>query len=266
MHLRIVFLALLETAVAAAGVASFVSVKAERYRNGLEIKGAQDLPELVKLGTAQEPVVIVQFGAYRLFSELEKAGSGTPRFLNRLLASDSLNVLNGDEALQPHSSTRVAEFEELPVELPDEVRKDAGSLLLHLKGSDYVLDEVDGFLQRCHQQLPSLDNIVLQFPHDALLVAADVQQDSASRQKKDSVEVTDPEGDSGSKPGDHDKAPDNNKDSEQLSAIWTEGLLSCLLVSLLLFGILAVAASWILSVEVSYGALEKSTNPLKKTN
>ncbi|AAS50462.1 AAR097Cp [Eremothecium gossypii ATCC 10895] len=265
MHLRIVFLALLEAAVAAAGVASFVSVKAERYRNGLEIKGAQDLRELVRLGTEQEPVVVVQFGAYRLFSELEKAGAGTQRFLHRLLASDSLNVLNGDEALQPHSSTRVAEFEELPVELPAEVRGGAGSLLLHLKAPDYALDEVDGFLQRCHEQLPSLDNIVLQFPHDILLVAADVQE-SAARQKKDSVEVTDPEGDSKPKPSDHDKAPDGHKETDELSAIWTEGLLSCLLVSLLLFGILATAVSWILSVEVSYGALEKSTNPLKKTN
>ena len=68
MHLRIVFLALLEAAVAAAGVASFVSVKAERYRNGLEIKGAQDLRELVRLGTEQEPVVVVQFGACLLYT------------------------------------------------------------------------------------------------------------------------------------------------------------------------------------------------------
>ncbi|CCE62941.1 hypothetical protein TPHA_0D03050 [Tetrapisispora phaffii CBS 4417] len=59
---------------------------------------------------------------------------------------------------------------------------------------------------------------------------------------------------------------DNAEDNDILSKIWTEGLLMCLLVSIFLFGLLAVALSWMTSLEISYGAFEKQSNPLKKTN
>nr|6M0R_N Chain N, V0 assembly protein 1 [Saccharomyces cerevisiae S288C]6M0S_N Chain N, V0 assembly protein 1 [Saccharomyces cerevisiae S288C] len=49
-----------------------------------------------------------------------------------------------------------------------------------------------------------------------------------------------------------------------LSSIWTEGLLMCLIVSALLLFILIVALSWISNLDITYGALEKSTNPIKK--
>lgn len=59
---------------------------------------------------------------------------------------------------------------------------------------------------------------------------------------------------------------DNNQDDDILSDIWTEGLLSCLLVSALLLFILIVAISWVASLDISYGALEKKADHLKKTN
>lgn len=48
--------------------------------------------------------------------------------------------------------------------------------------------------------------------------------------------------------------------------IWTEGLLMCLFVSLVLLGILVIALSWLSSLTISYGALERQTAPSKKTN
>lgn len=63
---------------------------------------------------------------------------------------------------------------------------------------------------------------------------------------------------------------DNNKgkegDDDILSSIWAEGLLMCLIVSALLLFILIVALSWISNLDITYGALEKSTNPIKKNN
>lgn len=64
---------------------------------------------------------------------------------------------------------------------------------------------------------------------------------------------------------------DDNKeahegDNDILSSIWTEGLLMCLIVSALLVFILIVALSWISNLDITYGALEKSSNPIKKNN
>lgn len=67
---------------------------------------------------------------------------------------------------------------------------------------------------------------------------------------------------------DHDGDIDNGDDKKHSEEhrIWTEGLLMCLIVSFILLGILLVALSWLSSLTISYGALEKQTAPSKKTN
>ncbi|CAI4062420.1 Voa1p SKDI_07G3550 [Saccharomyces kudriavzevii IFO 1802] len=64
----------------------------------------------------------------------------------------------------------------------------------------------------------------------------------------------------------HDNDEGKHGDDDILSSIWTEGLLMCLIVSALLLFILIIALSWISDLDISYGALEKSTNPIKKNN
>ncbi|KAL6944868.1 hypothetical protein ACO0RG_001623 [Hanseniaspora osmophila] len=54
-------------------------------------------------------------------------------------------------------------------------------------------------------------------------------------------------------------------DGQVLSTLWTEGLIMCLLVTFLLISILVMAIKWTSSITISYGALEKSNNPIKKT-
>ncbi|XBW34489.1 hypothetical protein QEN19_000034 [Hanseniaspora menglaensis] len=44
-----------------------------------------------------------------------------------------------------------------------------------------------------------------------------------------------------------------------LSEYWTEGLIICLFVSLLLLFILVIAIKWTSSISISYGALEDKT-------
>ncbi|CAI4063518.1 hypothetical protein SUVZ_07G3410 [Saccharomyces uvarum] len=63
-----------------------------------------------------------------------------------------------------------------------------------------------------------------------------------------------------------DKKEAHDGDNDILSSIWTEGLLMCLIVSALLVFILIVALSWISNLDITYGALEKSSNPIKKNN
>ncbi|QHS73417.1 Voa1p [Saccharomyces paradoxus] len=64
----------------------------------------------------------------------------------------------------------------------------------------------------------------------------------------------------------HDNDKGKDSDDDILSSIWTEGLLMCLIVSALLLFILIIALSWISNLDITYGALEKSTNPIKKNN
>ncbi|KAH3687182.1 hypothetical protein WICPIJ_001841 [Wickerhamomyces pijperi] len=52
-----------------------------------------------------------------------------------------------------------------------------------------------------------------------------------------------------------------NSTSTQL---WTPALISTLLVSLILFAILSVAISWMSSLDVSYEALERKQDGVKK--
>jgi hypothetical protein len=45
---------------------------------------------------------------------------------------------------------------------------------------------------------------------------------------------------------------------------FTPGLLSCLIVTLVLIGILSIAISWVSSLGISYGAFEKKVEHGKK--
>lgn len=64
---------------------------------------------------------------------------------------------------------------------------------------------------------------------------------------------------------DSDSGSDSDDKNEE-HRIWTEGLLMCLIVSFILLGVLVIALSWLSSLSISYGALERQTAPSKKTN
>lgn len=134
--------------------------------------------------------------------------------------------------------------------LYDHFLEDKSIVLFKFPSSDYDLYKLDEFIESCLLFLEdkSSDDLTV-----VINSVGTIDTDDYNFAAKDILS--------------HD---DNNEaqdgDSDILSSIWTEGLLMCLIVSALLVFILIIALSWISNLDITYGALEKSSNPIKKNN
>ncbi|AET39474.1 Voa1p Ecym_4425 [Eremothecium cymbalariae DBVPG len=262
------FLQLLSLVNAVYATISLVSVESERYREHFKSTGVSGLSQFLKHVSAEEPVIILKFDKFNLYGEFASSRGGQYPFLEDYLDSDSHLVLNNDEDISQQDSYSSIEIAQLPEHVTDGIKlkiKDTSDvLLMRFSEGQYNLDMLDRFLLETYQHfgelVPKLGSLVFQFPeHDSKssdFSVSNMAKKSPEEQDSGSIGIT--------KVQDEDTDADKSKD--ELSKTWTEGLLSCLLVSLLLLFILVVATSWVLSLDISYGALEKSTNPLKKTN
>ncbi|KAM3162561.1 V0 assembly protein 1 [Lachancea thermotolerans] len=253
MLLKSLFLFLAALFQACAAETSFLSVNSRRYRDALGDDQVGSLEELTKISDAEEPMVWFKFDKFDLLGELAQSTAET-RFLTAFFEGSVTDVLDQDSSSKAAENVRSEKFEvaEIPASafesLYDRVHPSDGALVFEFTESNYDLALLDEYLEAVYiyleETLANIDNLAFQVPTSG--------KNYARAHSK--VEVTDPE-----------KKPGSSTDGVQ-SALWTEGLISCLIVAALLLWILVIAISWITSLDISYGALEKPANPLKKTN
>ncbi|AMD20699.1 HDL045Cp [Eremothecium sinecaudum] len=247
-----------------AEVGSVFSTDFEGYWSSvLESSIDNHLNELVKYATQDEPMIIFQFDNYKLNSLLWKGSSGKYRFLeDKFYFPRHSVVFNKDYILEENSDYSIVD---LHGKLNDEYLESLNSVqpgskvvLIRFNDNQYDLAQLDQFLSKSQEQLakilPNTRNIALQF----------FDRSTGSSKGKNRQARDEPDQRVGSTPESIDKKPDS--DDENASKLFTEGLLSCLLISGILLWILVIAIYWLVSLDISYGALQKSTNPLKKTN
>lgn len=228
---------------------SYLSIKPADYQE----RDDPSLPELVSALSAKGPVIIFDLATPQLLEEVVTSDNNYP-FLSQFLTNDVAPMVSELESFDFESDPRVEVFElsEIPSSvstiLYDCKNTDKYVFVFKLTNSEYDTAAVDEFLESVfvfmERTLTKVENVIVNVHklHD---------YKSIRNTKKDYQERGDTE----------EQEPD---DDEVLSKVWTEGLLMCLLVSALLLGVLIVAIAWTSNIEISYGALEKSTNPMKK--
>lgn len=235
---------------------SYASIKSNGYDEEVE-----HISQYIGAATAESPLVIFQFKKFPLVEEFSSSKEHLP-FLTGLFANEDVTRLEDQSIV--HLENGVHDFETFEVlELPSSASEHLYDR--HLKGKKVVLfDFQDGMYDL--EKLDELLESVCFFLEDSLYVVEnvvlninEVANEGASRSASAMVS-----GNSKQRKEHKVKEPVSD-DSDKLSDIWTEGLLMCLLVSFFLIVLLVVAISWVGTIEISYGALEKSTNPLKKT-
>lgn len=251
--------------VLAGDMTSFLSVNAHRYINPVETKQVNYLVELLLLSNNEEPLVVLQFDNFNLLDHFDEKHAQTYPFLTALFETSLVTVLeeqNVDALKSGFDHANLMQINEIPASASDLLRYKFSSsdkaVVVEFTKENYDIAELDDFLQTMYafmeDSLKNIDNIVLRVPtsSDSSTKLKSLRNGETSKD----VGVDDPE-------NSHEDEPE---DSDALSSLWTEGLLSCLIVSGLLLAILVVAISWLASLDISYGALEKPANPLKKNN
>ncbi|SCU97961.1 LADA_0H09604g1_1 [Lachancea dasiensis] len=239
---------------------SFLALNSQRYREALDDATAASWPELASLGTSKEPLVCFRFTQFDLLTQLAQSSANT-RFLPTFFEDSVTNVWIDDVP-----STAVGAMYSPVVavgQLPDSI---VPSLYSQVDGEDavvvfefsepsYDLERLDEYLETAYlfleDTMANIDNLVVQVPTSGKSYVRDAADASE-------IGVSDPN----KKP----KPSVPADDTEILSTLWTEGLISCLIVAGFLLFVLVIAISWVTSIDISYGALEKPVNPLKKTN
>ncbi|SCW01132.1 LAFE_0D05776g1_1 [Lachancea fermentati] len=238
---------------------SYLHINSKDYERALNDGEVQSIAELERISSAEDPLVVIQFNNFNLLEGVKECGVGC-RFLADIFG-EYTNVLE-DDTFEVSDDANVIQIEELPKTLSEKlynvIQTGETAIVLQFTGSDYVMTDLDEYLDSAffflRDSLPNLKNLAIEIPSTEVLkasVRAHVEDESAF---EPTVQLS--------------KKPESggSSDDGKLSSLWTEGLLSCLLVSLLLVWILVVAISWVTSLEISYGALEKPANPLKKNN
>lgn len=227
--------------------------------NACNLKENSAIPGL--LASIQSPVVVFNFVHYHLFKEMErksnrKAGSDT--YLVEFFKHNVTNVLSDRHDTKALSDmlrrlANIFNFGDLPADIDSEVLSqmteddlDSGMIWMQFFEHKYHLDDLNNLIAAVIEQVYRDQNkeptVIIQVP----------KSHEDHKRKKSRIFGA-------------NAKQDEEENTEILSTIWTEGLISCILVSLLLLGILVVALSWISNIEVSYGALSRKTAPLKKT-
>ncbi|CEP60591.1 Voa1p LALA0_S01e14400g [Lachancea lanzarotensis] len=242
--------------VSAAGT-SFLAVNSQRYKDALNKDKIDSWTELSAFSDIEEPLVCFRFSKFDLLSALAEVPSEV-RFLPTFFEELVTQVWEEDSFTDvAHISTvEVSKIPELSLpSLYSQVDRKSDIIVFEFSDASYDLERLDEYLETVYlfleEELVNIDNIVIQVPS----VGEPYVKNTA---KTSDIDVSDPD----RKPA--PSSPTGNGD--ELSTLWTEGLISCLIVTAILLAILSVAISWITSLEISYGAFEKPVNPLKKTN
>lgn len=222
---------------------SYVSLRSDSDRDVASVK------EIVSQATRDSPIVIFRFTDYPIV-EAWKLDEGHAPYLASFLESGQ--SYQGDfpvDEVYADSESEVFNLGDLTLSASELLYnydlKGKSVVLFNFERSNYDLGSVDEFMESAYLFLAdSLDGVET--------VVLDVVRTASHRRSTEKAKV-------------EQEKEEPAGDDDVLSTIWTEGLIMCLIVSLLLLAILIVAISWMSSMEISYGALERSTNPLKKT-
>ncbi|SCV01041.1 LANO_0F09868g1_1 [Lachancea nothofagi CBS 11611] len=260
MFYQSVLLAVAVLAQLSAAGTSFLAINSQRYQEALNDDKIESWAQLSDLGNANEPLVCFRFAQFDLLAQIARSSAET-RFLPTFFEDSVTDVWNDDSLSATSEITKsaiveVGQLSELVIpSLYSKIDDNDAVVLFEFTEPSYDLERLDEYLETVYlfleEALPNIDNLVIQVPS----VGETYTKSSA---KTSEVEVSDPE----KNPGKDLPAGDGRK----VNALWTEGLISCLIVAALLLSILVTAISWITSLEISYGALERPANPLKKNN
>lgn len=239
--------------IASTSTASYVSIKSGKSSDD----DATNVSDLIAQATDDDPLVVFRFSKYPVLDELLPFEGHVP-FLSRFFESDVTRSYPKDSSidnLQKDDRIEIFELNDLAFSASELLynyhSKGKSVVLFDFHGSNYDLPALDEFMESAYLLLGDsfgrIENMVVNTveSHNSTPLGSTARTKKAHKDKGT-------------------KEPIGN-DTDVLSNTWTEGLIMCLIVSLLLLGILIVALSWMSSIDISYGALEKSTNPLKKT-
>lgn len=237
--------------LASADEISYVSVKSGSYLAD-DINSVSDL---ISQANEENPLVIFQFETFPAVPEFLPSEGNLP-FLYKFFNYDVTKVLQEGSSFDiDNERAEVFTLTEVPSTaselLYDYHHEGKSVILFDFQRAEYDISVLDEFLESAYLFLEdSLDNLgtVVLTTENSGSFNTVVSSKARSEKSRDDKGTTPIGG-----------------DEDILSDIWTEGLLMCLIVSLLLVAVLVVAISWMSSVNISYGALERSTNPLKKT-
>ncbi|CCH61117.1 hypothetical protein TBLA_0E00560 [Henningerozyma blattae CBS 6284] len=226
------------------------------------------LDELVEHSTNEEPAVIFQFNNYDFMQNIANLHNDNHRFfkgffshgIGRVYKTDSSIELNENE--QSNAIFSVSDISSSASELFYNYELDnKKNILINLNNVDYDFSLLDEFIESALLFVKeSFENYNLVL-HNANS-SSHISKGTIAKSIKEAIENR----------VDEDSSPENDNkkkhdtDEDILSEFWTEGLLMCLMVSGLLLFVLVIALQWISSLEISYGALERKVDDLKKTN
>lgn len=239
--------------LASANEISYISIKSDSYL----AEDINSVSDLISQANEQNPLVIFQFETFPVLQAFLPSEGDLP-FLSKFFHFEVTKILQEGSSFDSNLNDEWAEvftLTDVPFTaselLYDYHQKGQSVILFDFQNAEYDISVLDEFLESAYlfleDSLGSLGTVVLSTQNSA---AFNTVTSSKARSEK---------------ARDHKGTTPIDDDEDILSNIWTEGLLMCLLVSLLLVAILVVAISWMSSVNISYGALERSTNPLKKT-
>lgn len=241
-----------------AASSTFLSLNSHRYQQALNDETITSLKTLASLADSEEPLVCLRFEKFDLLGQLGQKNAQAG-FLTSFFEDSLTRVLDQDESFVDleDPNTSVLKVDEIPSAafelLYEKVNRKNAVVAFDFTAASYDLESLEEYLESVYlyleETLANIDNFVVQVPTSDASSYTEDQIDAAVHGTN--VEVSDPE---------------NPSKGGKSTGIWTDGLISCLIVSLLLLWILVTAIAWITSLDISYGALEKPTNPLKKTN
>lgn len=248
---------------------SYISI---RTKDDVDFRLSSSI-DIINHATKEQPIVVFEFEKFKIIDAMTNKDNDISindfQFLDQFFENHLTNVLDEVSGLERPSDDKVAFFKIKNIEqsgsniLYDFPVEDYGIVWFKFQKKDYDLVKLNDFIESASIFLEEYLNVNI----DLLINTKDTTPlekfDEISQFKQDNEEeYNQVESTKESKP-----TNDDNKDSDDdsLSSIWTEGLIMCLIVSFLLLGILIVAMSWIMSLEISYSALDKPVNPIKKT-
>lgn len=226
--------------------------------------------DIIEKATTEQPVVVLQFKKAKVLESMANSDANLP-FLNQFLKHAVTNVITDDVKLSRANDDddvvviKAKSLYEDPLKLLNKVNVDnKRSVWFKFSEKEYDVEELDHYLESVviylEEYLNTHLDIILNTVDTITLEQLDEKTESQETfaQSSESATKHEPK----AKPSHGSNKPEEDDDS--LSHIWTEGLLMCLIVAFLLLVILVIALTWMASLDISYGALEKSTNPLKK--
>ncbi|KAH3900864.1 uncharacterized protein SCODWIG_02619 [Saccharomycodes ludwigii] len=236
---------------------SFMSLNSKVYNDLDHISSVSDL---YTVANPEEPLIVLQFDSYPLYYNFE-AGyyNNDYGFLSDFFDREITTVLEADADNNDDFSDSVSLFsvgDTLDISFTSfqlfKNENETSVAIFKFTGDYYNLDSLADYLNQLYEALEykysNIDNIVIQsakhHKNNIKETTLFVSEDNDIIDHADTSKIVD----------------------DSLSQIWTEGLLMCLIVSFILILVLIFAIQWTSSITISYGALQKSNNPLKKVN